>query len=56
MGFLLYMDMLFRLNTNSTPLPSQLHTPLHSSLLAVGDCGTEDALGDCGAEGGLVGI
>lgn len=41
------MDILFLPNTNYAPLPSQLHTPLHSSLLAIRDCGTE---------GGLVGV
>ena len=42
------MEMLFPLGDShdSTPLPSQLHSPLHSSLLAVG----------YGAEGGLVGV
>ena len=33
--------MLFQADIDSTPLPSQLHTPLHSSLLVVGDCGIE---------------
>ena len=32
--------------TDSTPLPSWLHSPLHSSLLVVGH----------GVEGGLVGV
>ena len=41
MGISLYMDMLFSLDTGSIPLPSQLHSPLHSSLLEVGDCGVE---------------
>ena len=50
------MDMLFQPNTDSTPLPSQLHMPLHLSLLAIGvgasgDCGVEGALGDCSVEG-----
>jgi hypothetical protein len=65
MGLSSYMDLLFQPDTNSTPLPSQLHTPLNSSLLAVGasgDCGTGGALvgigasGDCGTEGASVGV
>ena len=47
MGISSYMDMLFGPdNTDSTPLPSQLHSPLHSNLLAIGH----------GAEGGSVGV
>ena len=53
------MDMLFQPDTYSTPLPNQLHTPLHSSLLAVGvaDFGVGlGALGDCGVEGASIGV
>ena len=41
------MDLLFgHDNTNSTPLPTQLHSPLHSELPAFGH----------GVEGGSVGV
>ena len=41
------MDLLFgHGSTDSTPLPTRLHSPLHSDLLAVGH----------GAEGGSVGV
>ena len=41
------MDLLFgHDNTDSAPLPTQLHNPLHSDLLAFGH----------GTEGGLVGV
>ena len=41
------MDLFFgHGSTDSTPLPTRLHSPLHSDLLAVGH----------GAEGGSVGV
>ena len=47
LGVSLYMDLLFEHdNPNSAPLPTWLHSPLHSNLLAFGH----------GAEGGLVGV
>lgn len=56
MEFSSYMDMLFWLDTDSTPLPNQLHTPLHSSLLAVGDCGPEGGSLGVGVSGNDVGV